>query len=183
MLSFVGGFGLTLGLDDLRDLSQPKQFCDSVTASSAHRAHPVPTLHAHLLRHQGHQCTSLYCTAVLRQVILAGMGSGGVGRGCRVWGPHPRCAVVQVWGPHPRCAVVHVQCPGHTRSPSGRQGLTSATALPLPLLLAGHATQKYCREFLIEVLLGEIKQEDVKGSTSPLACTVWGADYRLPFPR
>ena len=74
------------------------------------------------------------------QVVLAGMGWDGVGSPAQV------------------CRGARA-APGHARSPSGQEGLTSITALPLPCCwLAGHATQKYCREFLIEVLLGEIKQ-------------------------
>lgn len=128
--------------------------------------HPVPTLHTHcppcMPTSPGSPVPPTHIPALHRQVVLTGMGWDRVGSPAQV------------------CRGARA-APGHARSPSGQEGLTSITALPLPCCwLAGHATQKYCREFLIEVLLGEIKQWDVKGSTS-LASTVW--DYRLSFSR
>lgn len=117
---FRGGLDyseLTAGLDDLSGLSQPQQFCDSITASSTHLAHPVPTPHA-----QCPQCPSLYCTAAHSPPQAGGPCRDGVWQ-CRKG--------LQVWESPPQVCT----CSARTRRlPS--ELLPQITALPLPLLPA-----------------------------------------------
>lgn len=159
---------LTLGLDDLRGLSQPEQFCDSVTASSAHLAHPVPTLHAH--HPQGTKTPSAH-------PHTAQLPSGR-------WS-------LQGWGLHgvgvPSPGVQWCMCSAHhTHTHLGRQGLTSVTALPLPLLLAGSPRHTE--------ILQRVFNRGVAGwnkavrcqrldFSSHLHCLGSRADYPLSFPR